>query len=364
MAYLADVLARTSVRARIASEMVRTALNALAMDYESRYRFIDNIVNILPTYHCFHLAPPTGDDMHTRYLSARQTRFGLAFLVMAVLASSFAHGKEDPERAMEKFYDVVREAAPGLPGYTVYRPVDLKAGPGKLPVVAWSNGGCSASNDGHLYFLTQVAAHGFVVIAFGAPDVHSSPGGMAEEDRLTKAIDWAFSPPGKGGPKYFNRLDSSRVATIGHSCGGIDALWTGSNDDRVKSVVSLNSGCFPNTSTGGLSGPLAVCRDDLHFLGGPVMFVAGGPGDVAYTNSVENFNLVSTVPAVFASHESAGHGGFFGSASRTVQLEAVQVVVEFLDGTLNGNAESLSYLVGPDPEPGQLSGWTVESSGF
>lgn len=289
----------------------------------------------------------------------------LALLVAAAsCALSSAGAEQQPATAMDRYVDVVREAAPGLPGYTVYRPAELTAGPGKAPVVVWSNGACAASNDSHLYFLTQVAAHGFVVIAYGAPDSHSSPGGTAQEDRLANAIDWAFSPPGKGGPGYFNRLDRSKVAAAGHSCGGIDALWTAANDDRVKTVVSMNSGCFPNSSTGGLSGPLAVCRNDLAFLRGPALFIAGGPSDVAYTNSLENYELVSTVPAAFASHESAGHGGFFGSAPRNVQLQAIQAVVEWLDGTLNDNEEALSFLVGPGPELGELDGWTVESKGF
>lgn len=304
--------------------------------------------------------------MKANLFRAHRSPFLFLVVMTGVLcASSIAFAKKTMQPAIETYNDVVREAAPGLPGYTVYRPSDLKGDAhGKLPVVVWSNGGCAATNDSHLYFLTQLAAHGFVVVAYGAPQVHSSPGGLAEEGRLSSAIDWAFSPPEKGGPTYFNRLDARKIATAGHSCGGIDAIWTGANDDRVKTIVSMNSGCFPGTSAGGLSGPLAVCRDDLRALDSPVMFIAGGPMDVAYNNSLESFNLVATVPAVLASHETAGHSGFFGSAPRTVQLQAVQAVVEWLDGTLNGNAESLSFLVGPDPVLGQLDGWTVESTGF
>ena len=263
------------------------------------------------------------------------------------------------------YNDVVREAAPGLPGYTVYRPLDLESGAdNRFPVVMWSNGGCAESNDSHLYFLTQVAAHGFVIVAHGAPDAHSSPGGIAQDNRLVKAIDWVSSPPANGGPTYFDKLDTRKVATAGHSCGGIDAIRAGINDDRVKSVVSLNSSCYANNSDGGRSGPLAVCRDDLDRLGGPILFVTGGPTDIAHDNSVANFNLVVEVPTVLAFHEAAGHSGFFGSAPRNVQLEAVQAMVEWLDGTLNGNADSLAYFFGADPRLGQVEGWTVESAGY
>jgi dienelactone hydrolase len=288
---------------------------------------------------------------------------GLVLIVVSTLAYCKSPAEAEPTDAIDTFLGVVREAAPGLPGYTVYRPVNLESKE-KYPVVVWSNGACATSNDGHLYFLMQVAAHGFVVIAAGAPESSSSPGGTAAEDRLSQAIDWATSL-GQGVEQYHNKLDTSKIATAGHSCGGIDAIWTGANDARVKAIVSLNSGCQPDSSNGGASGPLAVCRGELNCLNGPIIFLAGGPSDVAYNNSVQNFDLVSFVPAVFASHATAGHGGFFGgNTSRTVQLQAVRAVVEFLDGTLNGNDNALSFLVGPDAELGQLANWTVESTGF
>jgi hypothetical protein len=247
----------------------------------------------------------------------------------------------------------------------VYRPIDLDGdATTRFPVVVWSNGGCAASNDSHLYFLTQVAAHGFVIIAYGAPEVHVSPGGIAQDSRMANALDWVFSPPTDGGPRYFDKLDLHKVAAAGHSCGGIDAIRAGTRDQRVTSIISLNSSCYTDDSGGGRSGPLATCRGDLDRLAGPIMFVTGGPTDIAYDNSLANFKLVTEVPAVLASHESAGHSGFFGSAPRNVQLEAVAVVVKWLDATLNENAESLSYFVDSEPVLDQLEGWTVESSGF
>lgn len=306
--------------------------------------------------------------MSTFGFISRKAHIPLIILVGAMTVSvAHAHKPhhEKPQpAAMEQFFDVVREDAPGLPGYTVYRPADLHGPKKKFPVIAWSNGACAASNDGHLYFLMQVAARGFVIVAYGEPDVSSAPGSQATEDRLRKAIDWATSPPGRGGSKYHNHLDASRIATMGHSCGGIDAIWTGEHDARVKTVVSLNSGCFPDDSTGGASGPLAVCRSYLNNLSGPVMFVAGGPSDVAYPNSLGSYERTEAVPAVFASHATAGHGGFFGTAPRTVQLQLVQAVVEWLDATLNRNTEALDFLVGPDNELGQLPNWTVSSKGF
>ena len=300
--------------------------------------------------------------MNAHCLSLRKTHLFLIILAVCMLITT-SYAEQTPQRAMDKYYDVVREAAPGLPGWTVYRPVNLTSGiKGRLPIVAWSNGACTISNDSYVYFLTQIAAHGFVVVAFGAPDEHSSPNGIAEADRLKKAIDWATSPPGHGGPKYFNQLDASKVATAGHSCGGVDAEYMAVTDPRVKTSVILNSGFQPDGRCG-MSGPLACSRALIPYLYGPVIFINGGPTDVAYQNSIDNYTLDTTVPAVLASQATAGHVGFYGSASRDVQLQAVQAVVDWLDGILNGNMESLEFLIGSDGLA-QISGWTVQSKGF
>ena len=300
--------------------------------------------------------------MNAHCLSLRKTHLFLIILAVCMLITT-SYAEQTPQRAMDKYYDVVREAAPGLPGWTVYRPVNLTSGiKGRLPIVAWSNGACTISNDSYVYFLTQIAAHGFVVVAFGAPDEHTSPNGIAVAERLQEAIDWATSPPGHGGPKYFNQLDASKVATAGHSCGGVDAEYMAVTDPRVKTSVILNSGFQPDGRCG-MSGPLACSRSLIPYLYGPVIFIPGGPTDVAYNNSVANYELVTTVPAVLASQATAGHSGFYGSAPRSVQLQAVQTAVEWLDGILNGNMESLDFVIGTDGLA-QIDGWTVQSKGF
>ena len=121
--------------------------------------------------------------------------------------------------------------------------------------------------------------------------------------------------------------------------------YTAATDPRVKTAVILNSGFQPDGMCG-LSGPLACSRALIPGLNGPVIFISGGPTDVAHNNSIANYNL-ATVPAVLAFHATAGHSGFYGSASRTVQLQAIRAVVEWLDGTLNGDAEALQFLTGP-----------------
>ena len=313
-------------------------------------------------------------------------------LFLASTAVSAMAGKptcQDPEkiRAMEQYYDVVREAAPGLPGYTVYRPADLSNGSyvnkfgkeyhhrwghDKFPILVWSNGACTETNDGVLYFLTQVAAHGFVVVAFGEPDVHVGGNGKAEEDRMVKAIDWATSTPGHGGPTYFNQLDASKIATAGFSCGGVDAEYAAVIDPRVKTSIIMCSGFYPDLQPGqnpSMSGILAHSRGLIPDLYGPVMFIPGSPRDdqgsnwdMAFNNAAANFDLAE-VPTVLAYRANTSHGGYFGSVSTAIQLQAVQAVVEWLDGILNGNEDALEWVIGPDGLSA-VTDWTVASRNF
>src|SRR5580693_6628481 len=64
-------------------------------------------------------------------------------------------------------YPSMSESAPGLPSHTLYRPRDLSAVKGKLPVIAWANGGCRNENTAFRIFLTEIASHGYVIVAIG-----------------------------------------------------------------------------------------------------------------------------------------------------------------------------------------------------
>jgi acetyl esterase/lipase len=56
-----------------------------------------------------------------------------------------------------------------LPGHTIYAPKALTDGK-KLPLVLWGNGGCMALGQTHGNVLTDIASHGYIVIANGLPN--------------------------------------------------------------------------------------------------------------------------------------------------------------------------------------------------
>jgi hypothetical protein len=316
--------------------------------------------------------------MNTHCLSLRKAHFFLIILAVFMLVTSSYAWEKTPERAMDKYYDVVRETAPGLPGWTVYRPDDqalIWSTRNKLPVVIWNNGACTETNDGAFYLLAQIAAHGFVVVAFGEPDVHVGGSGKAEAARMQSAIDWATSSPRRGGPWYFNQVDVKKIATAGFSCGGVDAEYAAVTDRRVKTSVIVSSGFYPDVAPGGncsMSGCNAHSRGLIPNLYGPILFLPGSPkdpvdatkpNDIAYPNAIANYDLISAVPTVLAYRDSTSHGGYLGTAATSLQLQAVQTVVDWLDGILNGNRQALDWVIGP-AGLSSISGWHVQSKGF
>lgn len=262
--------------------------------------------------------------------------------------------------AIERHYPVVREAAAGARQYTVYRPVGAK---GKFPVVVWGNGACNHASDvEYVTSLSLLASHGFVVISegyyAGAPATGVPTG--VQPSLLTTAIDWAEQQDSSRRSELRHRLDLDKIVVAGQSCGGLEALVAGA-DPRVAAVLSLNSGFFPTPIFG-------YDRSELAKLHTPVLFMEGGPTDVAYQNTLDNYALV-TVPAIRVGNTDAGHTGQWhntrnNAADSTITLETDVVLTNYLDFILNGNRTARSYFLGADPGLGKVAKWSVESRNF
>ncbi|ANY08890.1 poly(ethylene terephthalate) hydrolase family protein [Pseudonocardia sp. HH130630-07] len=255
----------------------------------------------------------------------------------------------------------VREAAAGLPGHTVYRPADLDALPERgVPVIAWANGACSDSNLSISGFLTGLAAHGYIVVANGAPEalpVETRPETtVARPELLTGALDWVL-----GGDALQGRADPERLAVAGTSCGGIEALLA-APDPRVGSVVALNTGFSERPRFGGHT------RDAIAALHSPTLIVNGGPSDQAHANSRGDFAAM-TVPSALVEVATAGHSGLSrgisdGDGDQQMIVAGIRLTVGWLRFTLDGDDRAGARFVGPGcglcTEPGR----TVTTKGL
>jgi len=201
-----------------------------------------------------------------------------------------------------------------MPDFTIYRPVDLKTAvkkEGKLPVIVYGNGGCRNTSVEHEKLLNNFASYGYVVVAIGPfletsdPQAAWTVTGSTDASQLSDAIDWIFDESQKKGSEYRKMLDQTKIAAMGQSCGGTQALTACSKDKRVKTGVILNSGLFggDNPSTGNAgANPFAAMMGGAGNNGGenPFAKMFGGDGN----NGGEN-----PFAAMFAGAPKEGESG-------------------------------------------------------
>ncbi|HVQ14141.1 MAG TPA: hypothetical protein VMS40_11135 [Vicinamibacterales bacterium] len=254
-------------------------------------------------------------------------------------------------------FAAMKEEVASLPAHVVYRPKDLAAlGQTKLGVVAWGNGGCSDDAASSRFHLLEIASHGYLVIASGR--ILSGPGAPPREPRpappqgqlpsprtqvsdLTDAVDWALAENTRAGSPYFGRIDPAQIAYSGWSCGGVQALQV-AKDPRVKTLVIHNSGILnsgPTNMTGATVG-----KEVLQTLHTPVIYILGGPKDIAYENGMDDFTRISHVPVAVA-NLPVGHGGTYNEPNGGA---AASVAVSWLNWQLRGDAQSAKRFVGED----------------
>lgn len=285
-------------------------------------------------------------------------------------------------------YKAIMATDANLPAHVLYYPRDLRRS-GKLPIVAFGNGACINAGNRFRYFLTEIASHGYLVVANGVmaserlevgpqenpavrPPGSPSPSpptaeqraanarrapGTTTKEQLTEAIDWASRENERKGSSFYHRLDTSKVAVMGQSCGGIQALSV-AGDPRITTLMIFSSGVgmIPNNP----SDPSAV----LAAIHTPVAYIHGdAQHDVAYYASVDNVRRLGLrgTPVFGAWQDNMTHlgtygqenGGFFG-----------RIAVAWLDWQLKGRQASAAMFRGAKCILCTGAGWHVTKSGI
>ncbi len=259
-------------------------------------------------------------------------------------------------------YAVTIEANPSLATHTIYRPKDLKpfTGGKRLPIIAWGNGGCSNAGLSFQTFLTEIASHGYLIIASGGKDVplpdfaRPGPGQAAgapavipppltKDGDLKTAMDWAVAETKRAGSPYFGKLNPDEIAVMGQSCGGLQAI-ANSADPRVKTSIIWNSGAFPD-GAGPPGAPMSsASKAGLAKIHAPIAYISGGPQDIAQANADDDFNRINNVP-IFHGWINSGHGGTYMQEGGG-RFGAVGVA--WLDWRLKGDAKAGKMFEGAD----------------
>ena len=225
-------------------------------------------------------------------------------------------------------YSAGYETTLRLADHTIYRPDTLPAGV-KLPIVAWGNGACRADGTWFRNVLTEWASHGFLVIANGRP----GGSGSTDSDMLVDAIDWAIAENSRRTSKYHGRIDTTKIAVMGQSCGGIETYEVAA-DPRLTTTVLWNSGLL-NDSQNHLLQRLRV----------PIAYFIGGPTDIAYENAMDDWRRLPAGLPAFMGNLDVGH---FGTFREPDGGEFGRVGGHWLKWHLKGDQASKAQFVGPN----------------
>lgn len=266
-------------------------------------------------------------------------------------------------------YPAAYAMAPNGMEDVVYQPKDLSQVKGKLGVYIWGNGGCGYDAASARFHLIEIASHGYVAMAPG--EIESGPqapkplaGGAqppapgqnsdrrATSEKMLAALDWILAENQREGSPYFGKIDPESVAFSGHSCGGLIAMKA-ALDPRAKALVLENSGLFRQPMGGmGSNGNMAavfklmsqMTKADLDKLHTPVLYILGGPQDMAEPNGLDDFQHIHDVPVFVADHPGAGHGGLFAEPNG----EGTKVELDWLDWHLHQNRIAARTFTGRD----------------
>lgn len=269
-------------------------------------------------------------------------------------------------------YPARATTAASLPTHTIYAPVTPP--PGRMPVFLWANGGCADNGVQYERFLRQIASQGILVISIGpprekverpasaAPPPTPNPGGPengtdpTQPSQLIDALNWAQRENGRRGGRFYRRLDVANAGVGGHSCGGLQALAV-SGDRRIRTTLVMNSGVY--VRPGGRSG-VRIGKEILTQLHGPALYVLGGPTDIAYVNGMDDFDKITTVPAMVANLQ-VGHSGTYQQADGGPYGA---VVSAWLRWRLLGDEAAGRMFLGPRCGLCTDTAWTVARKGM
>ena len=296
-----------------------------------------------------------------------------ALSLAAALTGATVHAQAPaaaPVFAGKGAFPALSEAAPGLATHTLYRPRDLTALTGqKLPIVLWANGACANDNRHFRPFLTEIASHGYFIVAIGpydpaplppravTPEPASATPPPGEDptksSQLIDALNWAVAENGRAGSPFKGALATNKVAVMGQSCGGLQALDV-SPDPRITTSVIWNSGIY--TRPGGRSG-IKLSKDKLNALHAPIAYFIGGPTDIAYPNATDDYAKIDKVPALIA-QLPLGHSGNYDLPEGG---PFAPVGAAWLDWRLKGDLKAAKLFVGPNCGLCGDPAWSVQS---
>lgn len=327
------------------------------------------------------LAPPSLAFSQASPFTASDSTSALAQEAAARNAVLNQTGKF-PDQPGSGAYAATYAMAPNGMEDVVYQPEDLAKVKGKLGIYIWGNGGCGYDATSARFHLIEIASHGYIAIAPGEiqsgpkapprpstpPAPGQAPGKQATTEKMIAALDWILAENKRAGSPYFGKIDPASVAFSGHSCGGLIAM-AAALDPRAKALILEDSGLFKQLPAGATgNGPMAAAfklmtqmtKADLAKLHTPVLYILGGPQDIAEPNGLDDYQHIEHVPVFVADHPGAGHGGLFSEPNS----EGTKIELDWLDWQLHKDHVAARTFTGPDCTLCRDFRWKVSRKGI
>jgi hypothetical protein len=233
----------------------------------------------------------------------------------------------------------VIEVHPGFNEWTVYRPETLNP-EAKHPIVVFANGGCLLNGTLFGQWTFELASYGVVSVVDGKPQTAASDDPIVNGIRsgpdgepMVMAMDWITAENERPCSMFYHKLDLNKIALAGQSCGGMMTLLS-AGDKRVATAIVLNSG---------LSGNNQMLFSTYH---APMLFIAGGTGDMLYSAANSNVMAINNVPIWFG-NENSGHMGTWDQINAG---EMGRAATGWIKWKLMGDAAAEKLFVGADCE--------------
>lgn len=171
---------------------------------------------------------------------------------------------------------------------------------------------------------------------------------------MTDAINWAIAQNSNQSSQYYHKLDVSKIAVAGMSCGGLQTLEV-APDMRISTVMICNSGIL-NEPGRGMAGMPKLTKDQLEKLHTPIIYILGGEKDIAYKNGMDDVSRINRLP-VFAANLNVGHGGTY---SQPHGGEFAKVATAWFEWQLRDDPQAAAMFEGDPCGVAKMPGWQVE----
>jgi len=278
-------------------------------------------------------------------------------------------------------YKALMAVEPSLPSQVAYYPANLSQLRGKrMPVVVWGNGSCLYVGNRYRQFLTEVASHGYLVIAGGqlgaieqevgpqsnpvvraagapaVPQANAANAPGAPQERVTvplmkAAIDWAVAQNADAASRFHDKLDLDHVVVMGHSCGGGLAVQLATEDSRVTGLGIWFSGA-------GLVGARGGDPESLKKIKGSILLITGDEAhDIAFGAGKTTFETIGHAPMFYGWQDELQHIGTFGAKDGG---ELGTIAWNWLEWTTRNDPRAAKMFKGPACALCATAGWHVQ----